>query len=186
MHNVEIKRQSLLAELKQDLLMNGWDNGRPGTLLRIVLLEWSFQTLLLYRLQVRLNKIPLIGTFLRRILSWLTSVLTSCEINSLAHLEGGIALPHPKGVVIGKGVMIRKGVTIYQHVTIGTRSGHGQEERYPIIDTGAKIFAGAVIAGGVNIGEQAVIGANAVVLQDIPASATAVGAPARVLERKAV
>ena len=186
MHDVENKRQSLFSEMRQDLLMNGWNNGRPGTLLRIVLLEWSFQTLLLYRIQVRLNRIPAIGTLLRRVLSWLTSVLTSCEINSLAHLEGGIALPHPKGIVIGKGVVIRKGATIYHHVTIGTRSGHGQEEKYPVLGTGVKVFAGAVIAGGVTVGENAVIGANAVVLQDVPANATAVGAPARLLERKTV
>ena len=184
MHDVETKQQSLFSELKQDLLMNGWDNGRSGTFLRIIFLEWSFQTLLLYRLQVRLNRIPAIGTFLRRILSWLTSILTSCEINSLAHLEGGIALPHPKGIVIGKGVTIHKGAAIYQHVTIGTRSGHGEQEKYPVIGAGAKIYAGAVIAGEVRVGVNAVIGANAVVLQDVPENATAVGAPARILERK--
>lgn len=168
-------------ELKQDLLANGWDNGKCGTALRIVFLELSFHSLLLYRVQVRLNRIPAVGATLRRIVGWFAGVITSCEISSLATLEGGITVPHPKGIVIGKGCIIRSGATIYQHVTIGTKSGHGEQEAYPVIEAGAKIYSGAVIAGGIRIGQHATIGANSVVFKDVPDEKTAVGVPARIL-----
>lgn len=172
---------SILKELKQDLLANGWDNGKLGTALRIIFLELSFHTLFLYRLQVRLNRIPAIGSTLRRIVGWVAGVITSCEISPLAALEGGITIPHPKGIVIGKGCIIRSGATIYQHVTLGTKSGHGENEACPVIERGAKIYSGAVIAGGIRLGKNAVIGANAVVLSDVPDEKTAVGIPARII-----
>ncbi len=172
---------NLWNEIAIDLRANGWDNNRLGTCLRIVLFELSFQTLLLYRLQVRLERIPYIGRFLRRILAWFTGIVTSCEINALATIEGGVSLPHPKGIIIGKGCVVRSGATIYQHVTIGTRAGHGEEEKYPVIEGGSKIYAGAVLIGGIRIGANATVGANAVVLNDVPESKTAVGVPARIL-----
>jgi serine O-acetyltransferase len=175
------KTASIWCELKQDLLANGWDNGKIGTVLRIIFLELSFHTLLFYRLQVRINKIPAIGPTLRRIIAWFAGVITSCEISVLAKIEGGVIVPHPKGICIGKGCIIKKGATIYQHVTIGTKSGHGEQEQYPIIESGAKLYTGCVIAGGLRIGENAVVGANSVVLHDVPDGKTAVGIPARIL-----
>ena len=94
----------------------------------------------------------------------------------------GLRLKHPVGIVIGSGVSIGEHVTIFQNVTLGgRRMGDGGGEKYPSIGDGTVIFAGAVVLGDVRIGKNCTIGANAVVLQDVPEGATAVGVPARVL-----
>lgn len=89
---------------------------------------------------------------------------------------------HPACVVIGKAVRLGERVTIYQGVTLGgARRGDWKAGYYRLIGDDVTIFAGAVIVGAVTIGAQATIGANAVVLSDVPAGYTAVGAPARIL-----
>jgi serine O-acetyltransferase len=90
--------------------------------------------------------------------------------------------PHPVGIVIGEGVRLGERVTIYQSVTLGgARLGDWKAGRYPSIGDDVTIFAGAVILGAVTVGAGATIGANSVVLSDVPPGHTAVGAPARIL-----
>ena len=76
--------------------------------------------------------------------------------------------------------MVEENCTLYQGVTLGgARTGDAQANRYPRIGRGATLFAGATVIGAINIGENAIIGANAVVLEDVPANHVAVGVPAR-------
>lgn len=106
-------------------------------------------------------------------------------ISHNARLSSTIKFPHPTGIVIGDGVSIGEGVTIYQNVTLGgARIGDAQNNHYPEIGDGTVIFAGAVIVGHVRVGQNCVIGANSVVLNDVPENSTAVGAPARVINAK--
>ncbi|HRL75158.1 MAG TPA: serine acetyltransferase [Candidatus Accumulibacter phosphatis] len=106
----------------------------------------------------------------------------SVFISHKASLPGTVKFPHPTGIVIGEGVAVGERVTIYQNVTIGgARIGDAQKNDYPKIGDGTVIFAGAVIAGRVKIGRNCVVGANSVVLNDVPDNATVVGAPARVI-----
>lgn len=103
-------------------------------------------------------------------------------INQFADIPLSTHFPHPSSIVIGEGVILGNNTTIYQNVTIGgARIGDWQKGNYPIIDDDVVIFAGAVIVGKVKVGKGCVIGANSVVLTDIPSGATAVGAPARVI-----
>lgn len=83
------------------------------------------------------------------------------------------------GIVVHARAVIGDRVTIGQNVTIGGRSGHHD---VPVIEDDAEIGAGACVLGPIRIGKGARIGANAVVLQDVPAGAVAVGVPARVRE----
>lgn len=107
-------------------------------------------------------------------------------ISPHARFGEGVHFPHPTGIVIGDGVVVGDKVTIYQNVTLGgARLGDWQKGNYPEIGPGSVIFAGAVIVGKARIGANCTIGANAVVLDDIPDGATAVGAPARVIRRSA-
>lgn len=89
-------------------------------------------------------------------------------------LGEGLELPHPNGVVIHPGSEIGKNCRIFQQVTLGT----GPIAGLPRIGSDVHIGAGAKIIGGVSVGDRAVIGANSVVLSDVPADMTAAGIPA--------
>lgn len=106
-------------------------------------------------------------------------------VSPKSSVSPSVRFPHPTGIVIGEGVVCEAGVTIFQNVTLGgARSGDQAARNYPVIENNAVVFAGAVVVGRVTIGRDAVIGANSVVLSSIPEGATAVGAPARIVEKK--
>ncbi len=122
---------------------------------------------------------PLRSVLLRRVAVlrhrfW--SVATGADIPLNCHLEGGLLLPHPNGVVIHPDARIGPNCLIFQQVTIGARNGG-----VPTIGGHVDIGAGAKVLGAVYIGDHARIGANAVVLCDVPADSTAAGVPAVVL-----
>lgn len=104
-----------------------------------------------------------------------------------ATIPSTVRFPHPVGIIIGRGVIIGERVTVYQNVTLGGRDlGDAYSGNYPAIGNDTVIFAGAVIAGQVHIGKECRVGANAVVLTNVPDGATAVGVPARVVLRAAL
>lgn len=108
-----------------------------------------------------------------------------CFVSRLARISPDLAMPHPVGIVIGEGVEIGARCTIFQNVTLGAARVAGPSNaRYPILEDDVTVFAGAVIVGSVRIGKGAMIGANSVVLHDVPAGAVAVGSPARVVRRQ--
>lgn len=114
----------------------------------------------------------LIATWSRR---W-----TGVEIHPAAQLGRRVFIDHGMGVVIGETAIVGNDVVLFHGVTLGgTRSNPGR--RHPCVGNAVVIGAGATVLGPVHIGDNARIGAAAVVLQDIPAGATAVGVPARVL-----
>ncbi|NME72226.1 serine O-acetyltransferase [Flammeovirga aprica] len=108
----------------------------------------------------------------------------SCQISLNATLEEGVFFPHPINIVIGDNTIVGKNTTIWQGVTLGSHGHNAQKKSYPIIGENVKIFAGAKIIGNIKIGDGALIGANAVVLKDVPAFHTAVGVPARIFKNK--
>jgi serine O-acetyltransferase len=108
------------------------------------------------------------------------SVVTGAEIPLNCQIGGGLLLPHPNGIVIHHKARIGMNCLIHQQVTIGLIDETG----LPIIGSHVDIGTGAKILGPVTIGNYAKIGANAVVLCDVPAGATAVGIPARILPPK--
>ena len=101
------------------------------------------------------------------------SIVTAADIPLSAHLGGGLCLPHPCGVVIHPDAVIGPNCIIFQGVTIGMNAG----TQVPHLGGGIYVGCGAKILGGVTIGDHAAIGANAVVLHDVPACMTAVGVP---------
>lgn len=108
------------------------------------------------------------------------SVITGADIPLNAKIAGGLLLPHANGVVIHPDASIGPNCLIFQQVTIGTRGPGGAPQIAGHVDIGA----GAKILGPVKIGKHAVIGANAVVLSDVPEHCMAVGIPAVVKPRK--
>lgn len=103
------------------------------------------------------------------------SIVTGAEIPLNTQLGGGLLMPHPNGIVIHPEVRIGVNCMIFQQVTLGIRDNPD----VPWVGDHVDIGAGAKILGGVRIGDHARIGANSVVLHDVAASTTVVGAPAR-------
>lgn len=146
--------------------------------LRMFLLTPGFQFVFARRLQELVVRIPVIGRLLRRIIWWATCLIFSSEIALGAEVGGGLYVPHPYGIVVGQ-AKIGRNMRLLQNVTIGRKSS--DDPRDPVFEDGVTISAGAVLLGAISIGEGATIGANAVVLKDVPAYATAIGIPARII-----
>ena len=105
------------------------------------------------------------------------SVVCGADIPLNSRFGGGLMLPHPNGVVIHPGVILGPNCMLFQQVTLGMGPTVGLPRLGGHVDVGA----GAKILGGVVVGDHAKIGANAVVLCDVPDFGTAVGIPARIL-----
>ena len=121
--------------------------------------------------------------FLARKYADKTRLKTGIEIHPGAKIGKGFVINHGMGVVIGETTEIGNNVLIYQGVTLG---GTGKEtgKRHPTIGNNVVIRCGAKVLGPVNIGDNAKIAANAVVLTDVPPDSTAVGAPAKIIKIK--
>jgi serine O-acetyltransferase len=119
---------------------------------------------------------------LGHLLKTLLHVLTGADIAWQATVGPGLALMHPTGVVIGPDVVIGADCKIQQGVTLGAGTARGlvRDGRVdsPVIGDGVSIGSGAKVIGPVDIGDHARIGANAVVVKDVPAGSVAVGVPA--------
>ena len=105
------------------------------------------------------------------------SIVTGADIPPNCQIGGGLLLPHPNGVVIHPGAVIGPNCLVFQQVTIGT---NGSQPGLPTLAGHVDVGAGAKILGGIYIGKHALIGANAVVITEVPDFTTAVGVPAKV------
>lgn len=121
--------------------------------------------------------------FIPRFLSQLCRFFTGIEIHPGAAIGRGFFIDHGMGVVIGETSEIGDNVTLFQGVTLG---GTGKErgKRHPTIGNNVVIGTGAKILGAIRIGDHVRIGANSVVLQDVPPYSTVVGIPGRVVRIK--
>jgi serine O-acetyltransferase len=118
--------------------------------------------------------------FMARFVSQISRFLTGIEIHPGAKIGRRLFIDHGMGVVIGETAEVGDDVLIYHQVTLG---GTGKEccKRHPTVKNGVTIAAGAKVLGNIIIGENAKIGANSVVLKNVPSDATVVGIPARVV-----
>lgn len=119
--------------------------------------------------------------WIARLLSMLARFVTGIEIHPGAKIGRRVFLDHGLGIVIGETTEIGDDCTIYQGVTLGGTSLYKGVKRHPTLGKGVVISAGAKVLGGFVVGDGARVGSNAVVLKEIPAGATAVGIPARIL-----
>ncbi|MBE6914087.1 MAG: serine O-acetyltransferase [Ruminococcaceae bacterium] len=118
--------------------------------------------------------------FLARLISQASRRATGIEIHPGAKIGKRLVIDHGMGIVIGETAEIGDDCLIYHGVTLGG-TGKDQGKRHPTIGNNVLIATGAKVLGPFNVGDGARIAANAVVLTEIPANATAVGVPARVV-----
>jgi len=120
--------------------------------------------------------------WLGRFISHLSRVLTGIEIHPGAKIGERVFIDHGMGVVIGETAEVGDGCTIYHGVTLGGTSLYKGAKRHPTLGRDVVVGAGAKVLGGFTVGDGAKVGSNAVVTKPVPAGATAVGNPARIIE----
>ncbi|XZI46889.1 serine O-acetyltransferase EpsC [Clostridium perfringens] len=165
----------MFKNLKYDIENVMKNDPAARTKLEVLLLYQSIHVLIFYRIAHGLYKIKLF--FLARLISQLGRFFTGIEIHPGAKIGKGLFIDHGMGVVIGETAEIGDNVTIYHGVTLGG-TGKDKGKRHPTIGNNVIIGCGAKILGPISIGDGAKIGANSVVLKNVPKGKTAVGIPA--------
>jgi serine O-acetyltransferase len=125
--------------------------------------------------------LPWLGRFISNLNRWLTGI----EIHPAVVIGRRVFIDHGMGVVIGETAEIGDDCTIYQGVTLGGTSLYRGAKRHPTLGKGVVVSAGAKVLGGFTVGDGARVGSNSVVLKAVPAGATVVGVPGRLLEQSA-
>ncbi len=146
--------------------------------IEVFLLYPSIHCLIMYRISHFFYKKK--SFFIARLISQISRFLTGIEIHPGAQIGMGTLIDHGSGVVIGETSIIGDRVTIYQGATIGATGNEKEFKRHPTLGSDIIVGSGAKILGPVTIGDHCKIGANSVVLRDMPANSTAVGIPAKI------
>lgn len=170
--------RSALAVLREDLDAAIARDPATSSRLEMALASPGLHAIWTHRLAHRLWRNP--GTRLpARLISQLSRSLTGVEIHPGAVIGRRFFIDHGMGVVIGETAEVGDDVMIYHGVTLGGRSLK-REKRHPTVGSRVTIGAGARILGPVYIGDDVQIGANSVVVKDVPAGAIATGVPATI------
>ena len=179
--------QSMVHDLRQDLARYRYKLKQPT--LAIILLFPGFQAVALYRISRWLD------TRHRRGLWWLpvrlleavvtrsVEIITGIYISPNAQIGPGLYFPHFGCIFIGNYSVIGKNCDIYQGVTLGY-SGRQEDGGYPVVGDRVVVAAGAKVLGPIHIGNDAAIGANAVVTKSMPEHAVVVGIPGKLHSRR--
>jgi serine O-acetyltransferase len=168
-----------LQAIRQDLQAVFDRDPAATSRLEVVLTYAGFHALLAYRIAhwLQAHGVPFLPRFISQVARWLTGI----EIHPSAKIGTGFFIDHGMGVVIGETAEIGDYVTLFQGVTLG---GTGKErgKRHPTIGNHVVIGAGAKILGAIKVGDNVKIGANSVVLKNVPANSTVIGVPARIIK----
>jgi serine O-acetyltransferase len=158
---------------ERDVFRSRWD--AAGQMVRLALVSDAFLGQALYRAKARLQALGV--PVLPRLLHRLAMITAQIAIGDPVVVEPGVYIAHGQVVIDGLSE-IGKGVVLFPFVTIGLRAG---DYRGPQVAEHVSIGTGAKLIGPITVGAGARIGANAVVVADVPAGATVVGVPARIV-----
>lgn len=147
----------------------------------VILLYPGFHALVYHKISHFFYKLGLKG--IARLSSQIARFWTGIEIHPGAQIGDGLFIDHGMGVVIGETAIIGNDCTIYHGVTLGGRGHDKAHKRHPTLEDNVLVGAGAKILGNVVIGENSNIGANAVILYDVPKNSTVVGVPGKVVKK---
>lgn len=151
--------------------------------LEVIFAYPGFHAIFLHRINHLLWNLGL--PVIPRLLSHIGRFLTGIEIHPAAKIGPGLFIDHGMGVVIGETTKIGENVLLYQGVTLG---GTGKEKgkRHPTLGNNVTVGAGAKILGAIKIGDNSIIGANSVILKNVPDNSISVGVPGRVTRKKVI
>jgi serine O-acetyltransferase len=171
-----VSNRPALAEIRADVAAaRDRDPAAQNVSTFEILAGWAgVQALLAHRLAHRLLEagVPL----LPRTIAYLTRAVTGIEIHPAARIGREFFIDHGAGVVIGETAEIGERVTLYQGVTLGG-TGFQRGKRHPTLGDNVTVGSGAKLLGPISVGDGAKIGANTVVVEDVPPGATVVGNP---------
>ncbi len=140
----------------------------------ILLTYGGVQAVLAHRISHALDEVGI--PLAPRVLANVVKVVTGVEIHPAAKIGRGLFIDHGAGVVIGETAEVGDDVTMYQGVTLGG-TGFARGKRHPTVGTEVMIGSGAKLLGPIEVGARSKIGANSVVIHDVPENATVVGNP---------
>lgn len=146
----------------------------------VLLLYQGLHALISHRLAHLLYKMHLF--FSARLISQISRHFTGIEIHPGAKIGKGLFIDHGMGVVIGETAIVADNVLLYQGVTLGG-TGLRKGKRHPTIGNNVVIGTGAKVLGNITVGDNSYIGANAVVIKDVPPNSTVVGVPGRITKQ---
>lgn len=148
--------------------------------IEVILLYSGLHALIFHRTSKFLFRLRI--PILPRLISQFARFLTGIEIHPGARIGRGLFIDHGMGVVIGETSIIGDNVILYQGVTLGG-TGKEQGKRHPTIGNNVVIGTGAKVLGNISIGDNSYVGANAVVIKDVPPNSTVVGVPGRITKQ---
>lgn len=154
-------------------------------LLKTLLLSHTFHLVLLIRLGCFFRReVPLIGGAGGILIEYIIRILFASDISCHAKIGPGFNVMHGHDIVIGSGVIIGKGCKIFNGVTLGNKDTETSQVLQPCIGDDVVIGSGVKILGQIKIGSNSTIGANSVVLKDLPSKSVAAGVPAKIIKLK--
>lgn len=171
----------MFKNLRDDLSRVIENDPAARSKIEVFLLYPTIHALIAYRISHFLYTKKLF--FLARLISQIARFITGIEIHPGAKIGKGLVIDHGMGVVIGETAEIGDNVLLYHGVTLGG-TGKDKGKRHPTVGDNVIIGSGAKVLGAIFIGSNAKIGANSVVLKDVPEGATAVGIPAKNIVKK--
>jgi serine O-acetyltransferase len=148
--------------------------------LEIMLTYPGFHAITLHRITHQVYRLGL--PILPKVMSMLNRFLTGIEIHQAAKIGPGFFIDHGMGVVIGETAIVGEDCMLFHGVTLGG-TGKATGKRHPTLLKGVVVGAGAKILGNITIGNNCYVGANSVVLKDVPDNSTVVGIPGRIVAR---
>lgn len=175
--------ESDLSRFTQTFALRGQSFSRRRVFWESLIFKAGFQAVLLYRVSHWLFQRGWI--YSAWFFSRLNVAVTGAEIEFNAEIGPGMLVSHPVGIVVGRGTVIGSEVTLFQGVTFGVKSWHPNAIReFPKVGNKCYFFAGAAVLGGIKIGNNCIVGAHAVLTDDVPDGGMALGVPAKIYPDK--
>lgn len=164
-------------------------SGEAASLFRIylhTLRDSSFGAVFVYRFLSCSLRNKLKFHLMRLVMRLFVPLRQDIELNVQAEIGEGLIVYHGSGLVVGSGIKAGKNLTLEHGVTLGNRIGSSIDDAFswPVLGDNCFVGCGSAVLGPVRLGNNAKVGANAVVLCDVPENCSAVGVPARILSRK--